>query len=169
MKKLIIVGIVWIVFSCWLLFESWAQTNTNAPTIVTTPGSLTITPVVGPAATIVPLQDKIAVWTDAIQNLIIGAGTIVTALLLLWGRIWQLKASVVPTLVKSVETHGTPELKNAIEQAALRAGVEPALNAAVKANTTASVSDGLTSEPLPLKPVTLPVVEAPKPDDTKPL
>lgn len=145
------------------------QTNTNTPTIVTTPGSLTITPAVGPAATMVPFQDKIAVWTDALQNLIIGAGTIVTALLLLWGRIMQLRASVVPTLIKTVETHGTQELKDAIEQASLRARVENQMNKAVKENTVSNVADGLTVDPLPLKPVTLPVVEPVNPADTKPL
>lgn len=107
----------------------------------------------------VPFQDKIQVWTDALQNILIGAGTIVTSVLLLWGRLMQLRASVVPTLIQTVEAHGTDALKGRIEQAALRAGVEPQLRKAVKEHT---VSDGNPFPPTP-------VVEAPKTTDIRPI
>lgn len=178
MKRLICFAVLWICGLGFFLSSAWAQQvvisqpiGTNQSSEYRQPGDVLVRMANAPAtnAPTVPLQDKIQVWTDAIQNMLIGAGTIVTAALLLWGRIMQLRASVVPTLVKTVESHGTPELKAAIEQAALRAGVEPALNKAVEANTVSDVSDGLTVEPLPLKPVTLPVVELPKPNEVKPI
>jgi len=91
------------------------------------------------AQTNVVQPDKVETIVNTFANYLTMALAISTAFLAWWGRNKALIAKLVPTLIRSIESHGTPALKQQVSKEAGQLGIEPAMNAQVKALTPQTV------------------------------
>jgi len=102
------------------------------------------------AQTNVVQPDKVEVVLTTVSNYLTGILAVVTARLGWWLNNKSKIAALVPGLVKAVESHGSVEQKKEIASQAGKLGIEPTMNAQVKA----------------LTPTTVPfIAESPKPVD----
>lgn len=148
-----VIWIIWIVGLCLLLNAAWAQTNTNASTIVTTSGALTITPA--------PVVQRVTDWLAVAKDWASGALVIITALLGWLANLNKNKATesgtIASVLIQEIQKLNSKQVKDSVATAARDAGVGDALHAKVKEETP-------SANPLP----TVPFVEPAKPVETKP-
>ena len=85
--------------------------------------------------TVPALVERIDNWFDVLQNILLGLGAVVTALLGIWAKIKAKQAAVVPVLIRAIEHYGTDSLKDTIQLKAEAAGVEKVLSKLVESNT----------------------------------
>lgn len=93
----------------------------------------------GIVVTTVPAPDKVTLVMDRAQTWLSGVLTVLAAAATWWAANRHKVASVVPTLIRSIETHGSDALQKQIKDAAGTAGVEPTLNKLVKSHTLPEV------------------------------
>lgn len=85
-----------------------------------------------PVRAVVPAPDKVEAFFTSAQTMLNGALSLLLVLSTWWMNNRSKLAALVPTLIKSVESHGSPALKQEISRAAGAAGTEPALNKLVR-------------------------------------
>ena len=83
-----------------------------------------------------PVVDRFSEVLSRLETILNGALIVITALLGWYANNSRKIAAITPLLIKSIETHGTIELKGAIKQTAEATGVEPVLAALVESNTS---------------------------------
>lgn len=95
------------------------------------------------AQTNVVAPDRVETTLTTLTNYLTAILAILTAILGWWGRNKAKVAALVPTLIRSIEAHGTPELKAAVKSESDTLRIEPTMSAQVRA-LTASVDKPAT-------------------------
>lgn len=95
----------------------------------------------------VPVATKVETLMNNAERYLSGALVVITALLGWLAKIKTDKASVVNVLIRAIESHNSPALKQAISAAALDAGVSDSLNKSVQA-----VTSNILPSPTPFPP-----------------